>query len=354
MDRRGTLGGFSEKLPEMLKCGSLMCGRLSLQLAKKLLMLLKALEICCFAASMGPVMALLMPFQTEVAVDLMLLKMELTVVFTALKTVDTFVFTPSTTVLMELLIPFQTVEVVLLMPFHTVDTVLLMVFITADTFAEMASQIVVKKPLMALSTVLKVLETALMALPTVVLMLFQMVVIVSPQFSQRNRHGSVMISQAASSRAPINWTPTLTAFLIVSQAFERVVVMPVQTSEKKVETLVHTSFQLVPNQPRMVSARPRIISTAAENTPVIPSQIPENTSFTPVQHCSQLPVNRPMNTSRSPVMTSITVPSTAEIAENAPSNTGASRLQKPSHRAFSTSVMFSKSKPRAFSLPTMP
>ena len=70
--------------------------------------------MCVFALSIGPVMALLMPFHTLVAVDLMLLKIELTVDFTELKAVETFVFTPSTTVLMELLIPFQIVEVVLL------------------------------------------------------------------------------------------------------------------------------------------------------------------------------------------------------------------------------------------------
>jgi hypothetical protein len=44
-DKRGTLGGFREKEPDMLKWGSLICGRESRQFAKKFFMLFRALEI---------------------------------------------------------------------------------------------------------------------------------------------------------------------------------------------------------------------------------------------------------------------------------------------------------------------
>ena len=130
--------------------------------------------------------------------------------------------------------------------------------------------------------------------------------------------------------------------------------IPFHTPSKKDLIPVQTSSQLVPNHPSTVSTSPVIRFSAAERMPVMPSQMPPNISLIPVQHCSQFPVNNPINTSKSPVMTSRTVPRTVDITENAASNTGASRLQKPSHRAFSTSTMLSKSNPRAFSRSVIP
>lgn len=86
---------------------------------------------------------------------------------------------------------------------NTVDTVVLMLFTTVLIFVLMAVQMVLMVVWMAFITEDSVEETALMALPTVVLMVSQMLVMVSPQFSQISWNGSVMISHAASSREPI-------------------------------------------------------------------------------------------------------------------------------------------------------
>ena len=76
------------------------------------------------------------------------------------------------------------------------------------------------------------------------------------------------------------------------------------------------------------------------------SQIPTKICFTPSHAPCQSPVKIPMNTERMPEMVLRTTLSVSEISWNAPVNTGASTLQNPFQMAFSTSVMFWKSKPR--------
>ena len=137
--------------------------------------------------------------------------------------------------------PFQMVVAVVFIALNTVDTVVLMLFTTVLIFVLMAVQILLMVVWMAFITEDSVEETALMALPTVVLMVSQMLVMVSPQFSQISWNGSVMISHAASSREPMNWMPTLTTFLMVSQASEKKVVIPFQMFVKVVDTAFHTS-----------------------------------------------------------------------------------------------------------------
>lgn len=144
------------------------------------------------------------------------------------------------------------------------------------------------------------------------------------QFSQMNWNGKVIILNAASKMEPMSMMPVCTTFLMVSHVEDRKVVIPVQIFVKKVFTFVHSSVQLVPNQPRNTSAMPFSIPTAADRIPVIPVQIPEKMPLMPSHICVQFPVNKPMNTSRIPTMTSSTVPNTVEITLNAASNTGAS------------------------------
>ena len=76
--------------------------------------------------------------------------------------------------------------------------------------------------------------------------------------------------------------------------------------------------------------------------------------FTASHAPSQSPLKTAIKKSTVFRITSSTVESVSDINLNAPSNTGASRLQKPSHTAFSTSVMLLNSKPREFSRSTMP
>ncbi|MDD7486638.1 MAG: hypothetical protein PUK55_02630 [Clostridiales bacterium] len=66
--------------------------------------------------------------------------------------------------------------------------------------------------------------------------------------------GPHLVDQRKAVVIGMNWMPTLTTFLMVSQASEKKVVIPFQMFVKVVETEFHTSSQLVPNQPRTVSA----------------------------------------------------------------------------------------------------
>ena len=100
--------------------------------------------------------------------------------------------------------PFHTVDATVLMVLNTVLTVVLMPLSTVDTLVLIAVQTVEMTVLMAVITVLITLLTALMAPETIDLMVSHTVVIVSLQFSQINRNGSVIISKAASRIAPIN------------------------------------------------------------------------------------------------------------------------------------------------------
>lgn len=245
-----------ERLPEMLKCGNLICGSCSLHPEKKPLILSSADLTVFFAASIGVVIADLMPFHTDVAVDLILLNTEETVDFTLLNTEETLLLMPSTTVEIADLIPFHTVDATVLMALNTVVTVVLIAFTTVDTFVLIAAHTVEITVLMVVITVEIVVLTALTAPDTIDLMDSHTVVIVSLQFSQMKRNGSVIMSNAASRIDPINWIPTETTFLMVSQTPVKKDTIPFQIFAKDVEMPVHTSFHEVPNQPSTVSAIP--------------------------------------------------------------------------------------------------
>lgn len=162
-ERCGTLGGLIERLPEMLKWGNLICGSCSLHREKKLLILSSADLTVFFAASIGVVIADLMLFHTDVAVDLIPLNIEEIVDFTLLNTEDTLLLMPSTTVKIATFIPFHTVDATVLMALNTVVTVVLIAFTTADTFVLMAVHTVKITVLMPVMTVEIVVLTALTA-----------------------------------------------------------------------------------------------------------------------------------------------------------------------------------------------
>ena len=99
--------------------------------------------------------------------------------------------------------------------------------------------------------------------------------------------------------------PTVTTFFSVSQMVVKNVAIPFQIPSKKVLIFVQTSFQLVPNQPRITSATPLITLRMFEKKLLIPFQIEENISFMPFHACDQFPVKMPMKTSRMPVITPV-------------------------------------------------
>ena len=78
-----------DSLPDTEKCGSLMCGRDNFMFAKKPLIASTTDLTLVFAASIGVIMAFLIPFQTVDAVDLILLNTDVTVDLTALNTPET-------------------------------------------------------------------------------------------------------------------------------------------------------------------------------------------------------------------------------------------------------------------------
>ena len=306
------------------------------------------------AASIGVTIALLIPFQTDTAVDLIPLKTEESVFFKASNTEDTLLLMPSTTVLIAVLIPFHTVTATVFTALNTVVTTDLMAFSTVDIFVLTASQTVLITVFMVFMTVEITDATASITVETVLFIVFHTEIMVSLQFSHTKRNGSVMILNAASKSEPINRIPTCTTFLMFSHTPVKNDVIPFQIFVKNVDTEVHTAFQLVPNHPRTVSAIPRIRFNAAVKIPVIPFQMPENISLIPDHICSQFPVKSPINTSSSPVSTSSTVPRTVEMILNAASNTGARSSQKPFQIFFSVFTTAVKSILRAASLSLIP
>ena len=130
--------------------------------------------------------------------------------------------------------------------------------------------------------------------------------------------------------------------------------MPFQMLVKKFFTFVHTCSQLVPIQPRATSSTPLMVSRMFVNHETSPFQMLLKMFFTASHAPSQSPLKTAIKKSTVFRITSSTVESVSDINLNAPSNTGPSRLQKPSHTAFSTSVMLLNSKPREFSRSTMP
>ena len=115
--------------------------------------------------------------------------------------------------------------------------------------------------------------------------------------------------------------------------------IPFQIPSKKVLIFVHTSVQLVPNQPRTTSATPFSTFRILVKKDTMPLQTDENISLMPFHICDQLPVNRPINTSSIPVITPVTVDRISAIWLNTPSKTGARNWHRPSHTVFITSVI---------------
>ena len=178
-----------------------------------------------------------------------------------------------------------------------------------------------------------------MTVDTLDLIASQTDMMISLQFSQIKRNGSVIISKVALKMEPIAIIPTVTTFFSVSHMVVKKVAMPFQMPSKKVLMFVQTSFQLVPNQPRTTSATPLMTLRMLVKKLLIPFQIEENISFTPVHACDQFPVKIPIKTSRIPVITPVTVERIFAILLNTPSNMGARTWQKPSHTVFRTSTI---------------
>lgn len=77
------------------------------------------------AASMGVTIAVLIPFQTDVAVLLISLKRFVAVLFTDSNAEETLLLIPSTTVLIAVFMSFQIEEAVVLIAMNTVVTTVL-------------------------------------------------------------------------------------------------------------------------------------------------------------------------------------------------------------------------------------
>ena len=160
IERCGTEGGEIDSLPVTLKCGSLMCGREIFMPEKNPLMASTTLLTLFFAASIGVVIAVFIPFHTDVAVDLIPLKILVTVLFTELNTVVTVLLMALTGVVTAAFIAFHTVVAVLLMALNTVVTTDLIALTTVVTTVFIAFHTVENTVLMAFITVLITEATA--------------------------------------------------------------------------------------------------------------------------------------------------------------------------------------------------
>ncbi len=216
IERCGTEGGAMDSFPVTLKCGSLMCGREIFMPEKNPLMASTTLLTLFLAASIGVVMAVFIPFHTEVAVDLIPLKILVTVLFTELNTLVTVDLMALTGVVTAVLIVFQTVVAVLFIALNTVVTTDLIALTTVVTTVFIAFHTVVNTVLMVFITVLITNATAWMTVNTLDLIVSQTEIIISLQFSQIKRNGSVIISKAALKMEPIAMMPTVTTFFSVS------------------------------------------------------------------------------------------------------------------------------------------
>src|SRR5699024_10471899 len=247
IDRWGTLGGARDSLPVILKWGSLIFGSSSFMPEKKPLILSTIPLIVFLAASIGFVMAVLIPFHTVVAVLLIPLNTLEAVLFTALNTEETLFLFPPTTVEITDLIPFHTEEATDLMALKTEVTVFLMVLTTADTLLLMAFQM---EPITFWIAPMMLEITPEMADSTeltVSLIPFQTEMTISLQFSQINRNGSVMMSTAPWIVEPSSITAVCTTLQMPFQTFCRCV--------QRLENHVFTLSIMVPIPVQMVFHR---------------------------------------------------------------------------------------------------
>ena len=274
---------------------------------------------------------------------------------------------------------------------------MLIVFQTFDTVVLIAVHTVVNTPLTAFHTVVMIFCTNVIAVCIFALIASQIEMIVSLQFSQINRNGTVKISNAALKNSAIAIITTVITFLIVSKTVDTkslivvnmlltVFQIPVSTSEivvltavhavvtvffipssipvkndtmpfqmfsKVVLMLFHTSSHEVPNKPRKASATPLIVFRILLIYSFSPFHTLSNIPFTASQAPDQSPVNNDTNKSNTPVITFSVVSIMFAILLNTPSMIGANKLQKPSQIALTTSPKFSKSKPSELSLSVM-
>ena len=274
---------------------------------------------------------------------------------------------------------------------------MLIVFQTFDTVVLIAVHTVVNTLLTAFHTVVIIFCTNVIAVCIFVLIASQIEIIVSLQFSQMNRNGTVRISKAALKNSAIAMITTVITFLIVSKTVDtkslivvnillKVFQMPVSTSEivvliavhtvvtvftipssmpekndtmpfqmfsKVVLILFHTSSHDVPNKPRNASTTPLIVFRMLPIYSFSPFHTLSNMLFTASQHPCQSPVNNDTKKSNTPVITFSVVSMKIAILLSTPSMIGANTLQKPSQIALTTSPKFSKSKPSELSLSVM-
>ena len=151
--------------------------------------------------------------------------------------------------------------------------------------------------------------------------------------------------------------PFMTLEIVVEMAFIVLLIKDLMLFHmfvKKFFTPDQTCSQLDPIQPSATSSTPLMVSRMFVNHETSPFQMLLKMFFTASHAPSQSPLKTAIKKSTVFRITSSTVESVSDINLNAPSNTGPSRLQKPSHTAFSTSVMLLNSKPREFSRSTMP
>ena len=274
---------------------------------------------------------------------------------------------------------------------------MLIVFQTFDTVVLIAVQTVVNTPLTAFHTVVIIFCTNVIAVCIFVLIASQIEIIVSLQFSQMNRNGTVKISKAALKNSAIAMIATVITFLIVSKTVDTkslivvnvlltVFQVPVSTSEIVVLTAVHavvtaffipssmpvkndampfqmfskvvlmpfhTSFHEVPNKPRKASTTPLIVFRILLMYSFSPFHTLSNIPFTAFQHPCQLPAAAEAKMSNTLNITFSVVSINIAMLLNTPSMIGANKLQKPSQIALTTSPKFSKSNPSELSLSVM-
>ena len=112
------------------------------------------------------------------------------------------------------LIALTTVVTAVLIAFHTVDMVLLIAFTTVVMVVFIAFHATLKVVLIAFITVLIVVFTVFIAVDTAFLIFDHTDSIVSEQFSQMKRNGSVIRLNAPLITSTTNMTATFTAFPI--------------------------------------------------------------------------------------------------------------------------------------------
>jgi hypothetical protein len=123
----GAFGGIKEKEPDIEICGILSLGKLHLKLKKPLILSITFLTVF-FAVSIGLVIAVLILFQTEEAVDFILFQTLENVLFIPLTILDNVFQAVLIGLIIKFLIPFQVEEARDFILFQAVEQAVLMLF----------------------------------------------------------------------------------------------------------------------------------------------------------------------------------------------------------------------------------